>query len=186
MLDYYLGKLCELFPVILLAGVVCLLSRKRRGKTLASCRGLTVLLFTCYLTGLLALTVLPSNFWTHLWYVLRYRQPSGIEFRLLTFEYNLAPTFWKDFRTENLGNLLLYLPVGFLLPLIGRRWGGWRTPAAGFCLSLGVEVFQLFIGRSVDINDLILNTVGGIAGWLLFLLFQAVFPRLVAACRQEL
>ncbi|MCI9263861.1 MAG: VanZ family protein [Oscillospiraceae bacterium] len=172
MSQYYLGKLLELLPVILLSGGVCLFLRWRTGEALFSGRGIPVLLFTCYMTGLIALTAFPSNFWTHLWYTMRQRQPSGIEFRWFTFQYWLIPDFWQNFGLENLGNLLLYLPFGFLLPLVWARGRGWRTPAAGFALSLCVETLQLFIDRSFDINDLILNTVGGAAGWLLFLLFQ--------------
>ena len=33
-----------------------------------------------------------------------------------------------------------------------------------------IEFLQLFLGRSVDVDDLILNTLGGLMGYLLFCL----------------
>lgn len=35
-----------------------------------------------------------------------------------------------------------------------------------------IEILQYFIGRSADIDDLIMNTLGGILGWLIFCVVQ--------------
>lgn len=184
-LEYYGGLALDLLPVVLLAGVVCGLLRRRRGRRIASCRGIAVILFVCYLAGLLALTAVPSNFWAHIWYVLRYRTWSGIIFHLFTFEHNLIPDFWKNFGMENLGNLLLYVPFGFFVPLVWKRLRGWRVPALGFALCLCIETIQLFVGRSLDANDLILNTAGAVVGYGLFLLVRAAFPNFVKRCQEE-
>jgi glycopeptide antibiotics resistance protein len=76
-----------------------------------------------------------------------------------------------------LGNLLVFVPYGAALAVAtlrgknrtpagraGRRW--WFSIfAAGFCLSLGIELAQLAVpGRVTDIDDLILNVTGTLLG----------------------
>lgn len=69
------------------------------------------------------------------------------------------------------GNVLIFVPLGFLPALLWKRWRHLWT-AVPLCagVSLLIEALQLFIGRSVDVDDLILNTLGGLLGYLLFCL----------------
>jgi len=48
--------------------------------------------------------------------------------------------------------------------MLQKERRGWQVPAMGFVLCLCVEVIQLFIDRSLDANDLILNTAGAAVG----------------------
>jgi len=66
-------------------------------------------------------------------------------------------------------NVALFLPLGFLLPLLtpwSDRW--WRTVGAGFALSAAIELSQVaFPGvRRPDVNDVLLNTLGAAIGFL--------------------
>lgn len=62
-----------------------------------------------------------------------------------------------------IGNLVMFIPVGFLVPLAARV--RWRTAvAACAALSVAIEAAQLTTGRSADIDDVLLNTLGGAAG----------------------
>ena len=65
-LEYYMGVALDILPVILLAGIICILIRWRRGKKLVSCQSIIMVFFVCYLSGLLALTAVPANFWARL------------------------------------------------------------------------------------------------------------------------
>ena len=84
---------------------------------------------------------------------------------LLTIRNQLATLGTDDSRTQLLGNTLLFMPWGFFLPLLWRRFRRF-LPIAGMCLLLTcfIEGTQLFIGRIVDVDDLILNFLGGICG----------------------
>ena len=67
------------------------------------------------------------------------------------------------------GNVALFLPLGFLLPLLAPwfdRW--WRTVGAGFALSAAIELSQVaFPGvRRPDVNDVLMNTLGAAIGFL--------------------
>lgn len=70
-------------------------------------------------------------------------------------------------------NVLMFVPLGMLLPLLTRVSG--TAPAAGVSAlaSLCIEATQLLSyvlfhnGRSVDVNDLLANTLGGLIGYIL-------------------
>lgn len=74
-----------------------------------------------------------------------------------------------------LGNVVIFIPFGIFLPMASRYRSFFTTMFASFGLSLCVEVFQ-FITRvgSFDVDDLLLNTIGGIAGHILFVICDAV------------
>jgi glycopeptide antibiotics resistance protein len=73
-----------------------------------------------------------------------------------------------------LGNIALFLPFGFLLSLLWQGAGVRKTALASAAASMFVELCQLTqTGRSTDIDDIILNTLGGLAGYMLFRLIKA-------------
>ncbi|MFE1807240.1 VanZ family protein [Streptomyces sp. NPDC059533] len=80
------------------------------------------------------------------------------------------------------GNLLLGVPFGVLLPvLLPPARGLLRVAAVTVCLMTLVELIQgaLVTGRVFDIDDVILNTIGALLGYLLIglRLGRAVHPR---------
>ena len=81
-----------------------------------------------------------------------------------------------------LGNIGLFLPVGFLASLLtGKVWKGIMFT---FFFSLFIESAQYFVGRSTDIDDLLLNTFGGILGALVFLIIRRTsFARKITESR---
>ena len=91
--------------------------------------------------------------------------------------YNLVPgrTIAHDvavggveFVINTLGNVVATLPLGILLPIALPRWAGsaLRVAIASFGTSLLIEVAQGVLGsRVADVDDLILNTLGGWLGY---------------------
>ena len=64
-----------------------------------------------------------------------------------------------------LGNILLFIPPGIILPLISDKMTLKKCVAAGFVLSLCAETAQyIFCLGMSDIDDLITNTLGALAG----------------------
>ena len=72
--------------------------------------------------------------------------------------------------TNLFGNVIGFLPFGFILPVILERMrSGWLIILAGFGLSVTVEVIQLITKVGCfDVDDMILNTAGAALGYLLF------------------
>ncbi len=69
------------------------------------------------------------------------------------------------------GNVLLFMPFGFLLPYLIKRLNNIVIIAVcSFVFSCAIEVTQRLnrVG-SFDVDDIILNTAGGIVGYLLFI-----------------
>ena len=68
-----------------------------------------------------------------------------------------------------LGNIILFLPVGILLPLVNGKQKWQRDLIIGFGLSLFIEIVQLMSDRGCfDPDDIILNTLGTALGFTLF------------------
>ncbi|GAB2852510.1 hypothetical protein GCM10022221_59920 [Actinocorallia aurea] len=72
-------------------------------------------------------------------------------------------------------NVIMLVPFGFLLPLfLTRPLSAGRAAAFGCAVSLGIEATQLLSylafnsGRSVDVNDLLANTLGAVLGLVAF------------------
>ena len=69
------------------------------------------------------------------------------------------------------GNVVIFAPLALLPPLLWRRWRHlWAAVGLAAGVSCLIEFLQLFVGRSVDVDDVILNALGGLLGYLLFCL----------------
>lgn len=104
------------------------------------------------------------------------------------YTYNLKPLleirryvfYWKQIGIRGVllnlvGNVAGFLPFGFILPVISNRarkhW--YNTVLCAYLLSYGIEMTQLiFRAGSCDVDDIILNTTGGLLGYLLFTFVQ--------------
>ena len=81
--------------------------------------------------------------------------------------------------SEMIDNILVFCPFGIYIGVLYRRWNLSEKVLSFFSVSLIYEVLQyvLAIGRS-DITDVIMNTVGGIVGLLIYSLLNKI-------CRNE-
>lgn len=85
----------------------------------------------------------------------------------------------SSFFVNVVGNVLLFIPWGFCLPLLWRKnQKFWRMLALAALLPLVIETGQLFIGRYCDIDDFILNFTGALLGWALYALALRLWPAL--------
>lgn len=155
----YPGYFLQALPVALLAGVVYGFVRVRKNRGILTARIAWGAVFSCYLTGLVCLTLL-FRLMQEAWYRLLYHMPSGNSFRWFTFEFDLIPDFHLRFGAENLWNILMFLPFGILHPLAAEKKGWLRTAKAGVLTCLVIELLQPILDRSFDINDVILNSLG--------------------------
>lgn len=74
--------------------------------------------------------------------------------------------------TQILANVLMFVPLGFIYPIAfpkTRRL--WKTTIGMALFSFLIEFIQYFIGRCADIDDLVLNTMGGVLGYFAFYMF---------------
>ncbi|MCI5640621.1 MAG: VanZ family protein [Lachnospiraceae bacterium] len=100
-----------------------------------------------------------------------------------TYQYNLKP-FAEIRRYINYadrlgsfrvmlnlaGNVVCFMPFGFVIPVLANRYRKlYKMVALSFFASLLVETIQLFskLG-SFDVDDILLNTLGGLLGYIAF------------------
>ncbi len=69
------------------------------------------------------------------------------------------------FLVNIVGNVIMFMPWGFGIVLLWKRNQNiWSVVGYSLLLPFFIETSQLFIGRSVDVDDLLLNFVGGCLG----------------------
>ena len=88
--------------------------------------------------------------------------------------------------TNLFGNVIIFIPFGFFMPMASKYRSIFSAVFYSFGLSLCVETFQLItkVG-SFDVDDLLLNTVGGLVGYLIFVLGEALRRRHVKKKRNQ-
>ena len=192
-MDYIMELLIEVIPFVMTVGAIYIVLRavslKRRGSGRDSWpRECVRLAFVCYMAGLLALVWAPNGMWGGLWLLLRYGWPMECWGMMFRGEYSFDISFlglvsgqWV--RTMLLGNVLMFVPLGLLLPL---RWPGLSLPkvlAAGACIDLTIEVVQPVFGRSFDMEDLFCNTLGILLGLGIYIVLRRIFPRFIRMCQ---
>lgn len=104
------------------------------------------------------------------------------------YRYNLVlfkeiKRFWKyreqlgmfAMFTNLFGNVLIFMPFGFFMPMASKYQSFFSALFYSFGLSLCVETFQLLVKvGSFDVDDLLLNTIGGVAGYILYAVCDAI------------
>lgn len=152
---------------------------------------LGLLLFIMFCSGLASLTLFPADFWSwpHWEGAFRGRWPlfPPVDWQLQLETLQLTP--FEEIRRAVHGpwvmfmmvaNIGIFLPIGFCPALLWRDWRWWKSFLAGISTSATIEFVQFFIGRSTDIDDIILNTTGALAGFWLFWLLHAICPHFFA------
>lgn len=99
---------------------------------------------------------------------------------------------WVPFRTFAadahslyilIGNIIMFLPFGFFAALLWKAIDRKRIFLLGLAISGGIECWQLLVGRTFDVDDLLLNTLGTVAGFWLWRLADHVLPCGLRQCR---
>lgn len=149
--------------------------------------------FTVYMIALASQTIIPqwemgiaSDTGKFYFEVHRVNQSAGVNLIPLhtifdyAFHTNAEVMDWGMVSLLNLaGNVFLFSPIGFFLPFIWKRWQSFRKILwVGLGTTCFIEFVQFFIGRSSDIDDVLLNTIGVLIGyWAYYLFCRKISPR---------
>ncbi|MET1015153.1 MAG: VanZ family protein [Paenisporosarcina sp.] len=135
-----------------------------------------VITFMIFLIGLLSQTIIPSVSIINgsIYLINGNYQAVNLEFfRVFRETYNAIKylDFWQPFLINFMGNIFMFIPIGFFLPLLWKKFDHvLLTVSTGFLLSLSIELLQLTQSRSSDVDDLWLNTLGALIGFIFFTL----------------
>jgi glycopeptide antibiotics resistance protein len=172
-------------PIIVVLAIVVplwvvsrLLIRSRSAKSTPTLQSeLAYILLVAYIAVIVALTILPIS-------IAALQSPKERGVNLIPFvntykDYvdSLSSTdrAWKDYALENIiGNVLLFIPLGIILPAMFKRCRSFKMVILiSFCSSSSIELIQLLlrllaIHRTADVDDIILNSLGGAIGYFIF------------------
>lgn len=104
------------------------------------------------------------------------RTPGRVEMNLVPFK--TIANYIKYFShyglemwlTNLFGNIIVFIPLGIFLPVLFKRLrGAVKVVSMTLLSSLIVEIMQrIFEVGSFDVDDIILNTIGGAFGYLIY------------------
>ena len=158
--------------------IVRLFLSRTPGYRLSFRREILLLTFVVYLSGLAAATLLPNRSSR-----LRAEASEGVDLQpslaSLTCSSAQLPmgSTARAFCVRNAaGNVILFFPLGILLPLLWRRLRFWSGLQVAIAVSVSVELVQYlsrgWAHRTADVNDVILNSLGACLGLMLVSLLR--------------
>ena len=129
-------------------------------------RRIITVVFIIYLAVLFRITVFRSDFAFS-----NFLTGGNVNFNLFGDLIMIAKNDIFSFIYLFIGNIIWFVPFGFILPLLGIKKK--LTLILGAVLSLVIEVMQLLFDVGfTELDDLILNTLGCGIGIMLFCLFS--------------
>lgn len=98
--------------------------------------------------------------------------PLWVNFKPFIFLFDY-PTI-REALLNLIGNITMFIPLGIVWPGVFQKLNTHgKVIAAGFGVSMTIEILQLaFFDRATDIDDLILNTLGFLMGYGIYLLVK--------------
>lgn len=93
---------------------------------------------------------------------------------------------WGRLFIKNIvGNVLMFMPYGFFVGKYSSGKNFFLTIFLIFLASFSIEVTQLAIGRVFDVDDIILNVLGGTLGYLVYLILDNLYNCLPSIFRKN-
>lgn len=154
---------------------------RHNGKKFVLKSEILYIIFGAYIVALLSQTIIPiwNIFFVDGKFLIEISTYNARGLNIIPFKTILdyltgANDFYGDanmaIRIVNLlGNICLFVPFGFLFPMVFAKFSKVRTTLSfGILLSVFIEVMQFFIKRSSDIDDVILNCIGIFLGFMCY------------------
>lgn len=139
------------------------------------------IIFGAYIAALLSQTIIPI--W-HIFYIngrlkvqistYNSRSLNMVPFKTILEYITGANDLSITVRIVNLlGNICFFIPFGFLFPMTFNKFSKFSiTIISGTLLSVFIEVMQILVERSTDIDDVILNCAGVFIGFICYKIYH--------------
>ncbi len=83
----------------------------------------------------------------------------------------------KLFYRNIVGNIIMFIPFGFFISYYLKLERKSFVFFFTLIISLVIEAIQLKIGRAFDIDDILLNMIGGLFGYFIYRIFDKMFGK---------
>lgn len=97
--------------------------------------------------------------------------------------YNITS---RLFLKNVLGNMIMFLPFGFFLGFYLKLDKPKLNILLTLIASFAIETVQMCIGRVFDVDDIILNVLGGLIGYYIYILFRKIWVKYKKAIHNEM
>ena len=91
----------------------------------------------------------------------------------------------KVFIKNIVGNIILFIPFGFFVAHLMKSKMLYPTLVVSMITSIVIEYTQLKIGRTFDIDDIILNIAGGFLGYLIYIIIDTLEDHMPQVLKTE-
>ncbi len=185
IIDYILNMLPYMlvsFPLIFLIRLI-IVSVKGLGKRTTLWHEIGIQIFFLFLVGLASQTIIPAlEIRAHGIGIILSAPVGGVNLIPGKVFYDIwyegtVHGYWMYFIINFLGNICMFIPIGFGLNLLWREQTLLKTALIGLGISLFIEICQFPQNRHSDIDDLWLNTLGAIIGYLIYKLLNNVMQK---------
>ena len=89
-------------------------------------------------------------------------------------DFDFTLDFINNIGSETIGNFLIFLPFGFLYPLSKKKLKWKNIVLRGILFVLIIEILQPVFGRSFDVNDIVLNSLGILVSTTIFTIIKNI------------
>ena len=121
-----------------------------------------------------------------LYYILTYQDIGYGGVNLVPFKEMFRYSFGSyKFMKNIVGNILLFIPFGFFTSYYLNNKKTLPSLITALIVSACAEGIQYHIGRVFDVDDIILNVLGGFFGYLLYICLNAIKSRLPKFMRSD-
>ena len=149
----------QVWPTILISSVIAISMRTvyliKNKKKIVFYRELLALIFIIYVLCLFYVVTFQDVGWS---------SSNFIPFKEM-FRYDFGS---RLFIKNVLGNIIMFAPYGFFVSYYLHLKKPWSAFLLILLVSASIETTQLLIGRVFDIDDIILNVIGGMIGFLIY------------------
>ena len=155
----------DVFPIIIIITVIACSLRiaylVKNHQKFCFYKEVYMLLFILYVMCLFEIVTIQDN---------NYGLSNFIPFKEI-FRYQIGS---RLFIKNIIGNILLFLPYGYFSSDYLKSKKAWSICLLTLLISITIEIVQLNIGRTFDIDDCLLNTCGGLLGFYLYRLMEKI------------
>jgi glycopeptide antibiotics resistance protein len=111
---------------------------------------------------------------------------TGSGFNLEPFSEILRYKFGSELFIYNVvGNILLFIPFGYFVSRYANSKKCFQIFLVSLLTSVTIETVQLKIGRTFDVDDILLNVLGGILGYYLYVALNAIRTHLPGILQKD-
>lgn len=164
-----LEMLPSMWPMMVIIGVIVISLRLgyllKQGKRIVIYKEVMSLIFIIYVLCL--------------YYIVTYKNINYGGVNLVPFKEMFRYSFMSDKFIKNIiGNIVLFIPYGYFSSYFLNNKKFSFNILFTLIVTLSIELVQYNIGRTFDIDDIILNVIGGVIGFVVYIALDAVKVRL--------